>query len=88
MIKVNHATLTYRSGKVVFDLDFKIGQGQVMGYLGPNGAGKTTTIRQLTGFMKSDQGNCTINGKDFFHKAPVINQLMVYIPVEIVFWKG
>jgi ABC-2 type transport system ATP-binding protein len=54
MIKVNHATLTYRSGKVVFDLDFKIGQGQVMGYLGPNGAGKTTTIRQLTGFMKSD----------------------------------
>ncbi|MDI3535980.1 MAG: beta-exotoxin transport system ATP-binding protein [Eubacteriaceae bacterium] len=88
MIKVNHATLTYRSGKGVFDLDFKIGQGQVMGYLGPNGAGKTTTIRQLTGFMKSDSGSCSINGLDCFHKAPAINQMMGYIPGEIAFLEG
>lgn len=88
MIEVNHATLTYRSGKGVFDLDFKINQGQVMGYLGPNGAGKTTTIRQLTGFMKSDQGFCTIDGMDCFKKAPVINRKMGYIPGEIAFLEG
>ncbi|WKY48203.1 ABC transporter ATP-binding protein [Eubacteriaceae bacterium ES3] len=88
MIEVNNATLTYQSGKGVFDLDFKIAQGEVMGYLGPNGAGKTTTIRQLTGFMKPDQGTCTVNGLDCFYNAPDINRIMGYIPGEIAFLEG
>lgn len=88
MIEVNHTTLTYRSGKGVFDLDFKINTGTVMGYLGPNGSGKTTTIRLLTGFMKPDQGSCTINGLDCFKKAPLINRTMGYIPGEIAFIEG
>ncbi|MDD3504883.1 MAG: ATP-binding cassette domain-containing protein, partial [Eubacteriales bacterium] len=52
MIQASSLTLTYPSGKGVFDLDFDIKEGQVTGYLGPNGAGKTTTIRALMGFMK------------------------------------
>ncbi|NCC48325.1 MAG: ATP-binding cassette domain-containing protein, partial [Clostridia bacterium] len=43
MIEVSNLTLTYPSGKGVFDLDFTIEDGKVTGYLGPNGAGKTTT---------------------------------------------
>ena len=55
-------TLTYPSGKGVFDLNFSVKKGEVMGYLGPNGAGKTTTIRALLGFMHPNSGTCSIGG--------------------------
>lgn len=88
MIEVKDLTLTYPSGKGVFNLDFSVSQGEVMGYLGPNGAGKTTTIRALMGFMKPDSGVCTVGGVDCFHGAPAIQKTLGYIPGEISFFDG
>lgn len=88
MISVNDLTLTYPSGKGVFDLNFTVGQGEVVGYLGPNGAGKTTTIRALLGFMRPDKGSCSINGLDCSAKAPQIQRDLGYIPGEISFIDG
>lgn len=85
MIKVNNLTLTYPSGKGVFDLNFNVQDGEVLGYLGPNGAGKTTTIRALMGFMRSDKGLCSIKELDCFKSAPQIQKDIGYIPGEISF---
>ncbi|MFO7929668.1 MAG: ATP-binding cassette domain-containing protein [Candidatus Humimicrobiaceae bacterium] len=54
MIDIEGMTLKYPNGKGVFDLEFSVKKGEVMGYLGPNGAGKTTTIRALLGFMQQN----------------------------------
>ncbi|MFV0551317.1 MAG: ABC transporter ATP-binding protein [Anaerorhabdus sp.] len=88
MIKVNDLTLQYHSGKGVFDLNFEVKEGEVVGYLGPNGAGKTTTIRALMGFIKPDKGNTTINGLDSFSDAPKIMKSLGYLPGEISFIDG
>lgn len=88
MIEVKNVTLKYPSGKGVFDLDFKIKAGTVMGCLGPNGAGKTTTIRALMGFMKPDCGSSIINGMDSYAQAPEIKKILGYIPGEIAFPDG
>jgi ABC-2 type transport system ATP-binding protein len=88
MIEVNGLTLKYQSGKGVFDLDFKVKSGEVVGYLGPNGAGKTTTIRALLGFMKPDKGSCSIKGLDCTQDAPEIQKSLGYIPGEITFLDG
>jgi ABC-2 type transport system ATP-binding protein len=88
MIEVNHLTLTYPGGKGVFDLNFTVNDGEIMGYLGPNGAGKTTTIRALMGFMKPDSGDCTINNLNCLLKAPEIQRSLGYIPGEISFIDG
>jgi ABC-2 type transport system ATP-binding protein len=88
MIEVNRLTLKYPSGKGVFDLNFKVKSGEVAGYLGPNGAGKTTTIRALLGFMKPDQGSCSIKGLDCTQEAPEIQKSLGYIPGEIAFLDG
>ena len=85
MIDVKKLTVTYPSGKGVFDLDFKVNKGEVMGYLGPNAAGKTTTIRALLGFMPAGSGSCSIGGLDCFTKAPEIQRSLGYIPGEIAF---
>lgn len=78
-------TVTYPGGKGVFELDFMVNKGEVMGYLGPNAAGKTTTIRALLGFMPPDSGSCSIGGLDCFTKAPEIQRSLGYIPGEIAF---
>ncbi|MEG2304395.1 MAG: ABC transporter ATP-binding protein [Lachnospiraceae bacterium] len=88
MIEVKNLTLTYPSGKGVFDLNFKVKEGEVMGYLGPNGAGKTTTIRALMGFMGANSGTATINELDCYLKAPDIKRSLGYIPGEIAFPDG
>lgn len=85
MIDVKGMTLKYPSGKGVFDLNFKVPNGEIMGYLGPNGAGKTTTIRGLMGFMKPNAGSCSIGGLDCWKNAPRIQKTLGYIPGEISF---
>jgi len=88
MISVSGLTLTYPSGKGIFNLNFEIAQGVVTGYLGPNGAGKTTTIRALMGFMRPNNGKCSIGGLDCIEKAPQIQKNLGYIPGEIAYPDG
>ena len=88
MISVSDLTLTYPSGKGVFDLDFSVAEGSVAGYLGPNGAGKTTTIRALLGFMRPDSGKCLIDGMDCSAEASQIQHRLGYLPGEIAFPDG
>ena len=44
------------------DMHFTIPDGQIVGYIGPNGAGKSTTIKILSGILRPDSGECTVNG--------------------------
>ena len=86
MIEVKNLTMTYKSGKGIFDLNFSVPEGEVFGYLGPNGAGNTTTIRQLMGFCNADKGTCTINGLDCRTQSKEINKSLGYLPGEISFF--
>lgn len=88
MISLEHATLQYKNGKGIFDIDFTVRDGRVTGYLGPNGAGKTTTIRALMGFMRPDSGRCAVNGLDCFRDAERVKRVLGYIPGEIAFPGG
>ena len=51
MIKVENLTKRYAGQPAIQNLNFEVGQGEIMGFLGPNGAGKTTTMRILASFM-------------------------------------
>lgn len=83
MLEINNITLTYPSGKGIFDINIKMKKGQVLGYLGPNGSGKTTTIRAILGFMKTEKGNISINGLNAFDDAHLIMNFLGYLPGEI-----
>lgn len=88
MIEACGLTLEYSNGKGIFNLDFSVEAGRVMGYLGPNGAGKTTTIRNLLGFTKPSGGSCSINGMSCFENAAKIQKTLGYVPGEIAFPDG
>ena len=52
----------YRDVKAVQQVDFKINQGEIVGFLGPNGAGKTTTLKMLSGLLHPTGGRATVLG--------------------------
>ena len=84
-IEVTNITKDYGNNKGVFNVDFTVNKGEILGFLGPNGAGKTTTIRQLMGFIKPDSGKVSIAGMDCFKEAKRIQELVGYLPGEITF---
>jgi ABC-2 type transport system ATP-binding protein len=52
----------YKDVKAVQSVNFKIAQGEIVGFLGPNGAGKTTTLKMLSGLLHPTGGNATVLG--------------------------
>ena len=85
MLEVDRLTRDY-GGKGVFDLTFRVGEGEVFGFLGPNGAGKTTTIRHLMGFIHPQAGSCRIDGMNCWRDRARIQRELGYIPGEIAFF--
>lgn len=85
VIEVRGITKDYGNHQGVFNVNFTVEKGEVLGFLGPNGAGKTTTIRQLMGFVKPDFGDVKILGMDCFKKAPEVQSQLGYLPGEIAF---
>jgi viologen exporter family transport system ATP-binding protein len=52
----------YKDVKAVQEVNFKIAQGEVVGFLGPNGAGKTTTLKMLSGLLHPTDGKASVLG--------------------------
>ncbi|MBM2817588.1 MAG: transporter-like protein, type transport system ATP-binding protein [Parcubacteria group bacterium] len=44
------------------DINFKIEEGELVGFLGPNGAGKTTTLKILSGILHPTSGEAKVLG--------------------------
>lgn len=86
MIEIHDLSKVYSNGKGIFDVTFKVNDGEVFGFLGPNGAGKTTTIRTLMGFTNPTKGYSTIDGVDTRKQSADIQRSLGYVPGEIAFF--
>lgn len=85
LIKIENVTKDYGVNRGNFGINLTVKQGETLGIVGENGAGKTTLMRQLMGFIKSDEGSITIDGFDAYDDAMNTKKLIGYIPGEINF---
>ncbi len=49
--------------QALHDINFQVGQNEVVGLLGDNGAGKSTLIKIVTGYYQPDSGELYFNGR-------------------------
>jgi branched-chain amino acid transport system ATP-binding protein len=49
---------------VIDGLDFRIGEGEIVGIIGPNGAGKTTLFNVIAGVLPPSAGHLVYAGRD------------------------
>lgn len=88
VIRVENMTKDFGHGRGIFNVDFQVGKGEVLGFLGPNGAGKTTTIRHLLGFTQPSKGTAEIMGLDCLGQHSQVMQYVGYLPGEIALPEG
>lgn len=79
-IKVAQVNKLYGSQKVLDQVSFEIGTGELVGFLGPNGAGKSTLMKIITGYLAVDGGSVEINGEMVETKNIAIRSQIGYLP--------
>jgi branched-chain amino acid transport system ATP-binding protein len=70
MLTLDSVTAGYGDTTVLRNVDFTVGDGEVVALLGPNGAGKTTLLRLATGFVRPRSGRVALDGHDVTGEAP------------------
>ena len=61
---------SYGQSQVLFGIDLKINQGEVITLIGRNGMGKTTTINSIMGLVKIKSGLIIFDGNHVQNKPP------------------
>jgi branched-chain amino acid transport system ATP-binding protein len=70
MLTVESLSAWYGAARILYDLSFEVGRGEVVALMGRNGAGKSTTIKTVMGLVAQRQGKVRFNGADISHLKP------------------
>jgi lipopolysaccharide export system ATP-binding protein len=64
ILKAVNLSKEYGKRAVVDGVSVSVKQGEIVGLLGPNGAGKTTTFYMITGMIKPNEGEISLDNED------------------------
>ncbi len=64
MLELSGVETAYGQSQVLFGMDLKVGQGEVVTLLGRNGMGKTTTLNSVVGLVRARSGSIRFNGME------------------------
>ncbi len=70
MLTVENLSAWYGAARILYDLNFNVGRGEVVALMGRNGAGKSTTMKAIMGLIAERQGVVTFNGGDISRLKP------------------
>lgn len=76
----------YAGTRALNDVDFEIGEGEILGLIGENGAGKSTLMRILCGIEQPTSGDIVMHGKPVEFSGPQAAQAegIAMIPQEVL----
>jgi simple sugar transport system ATP-binding protein len=61
---------SYGSVTALEDVDFQVGEGEIVGLVGDNGAGKSTLVKVLSGIHQPDGGSLFLDGNPRSWRSP------------------
>jgi branched-chain amino acid transport system ATP-binding protein len=64
MLSVERLSAWYGAARILYDLSFEVGRGEVVALMGRNGAGKSTTMKSIMGMIARREGEIRFNGRD------------------------
>ncbi|MGE4565439.1 MAG: sugar ABC transporter ATP-binding protein, partial [Victivallaceae bacterium] len=83
-LDVNKQDKSYATVQVLFDLNFSVAPGEILGLIGENGAGKSTLIKCLSGQEPIRRGEIRLDGEtvSFPNRAAAIAAGVTTVPQE------
>ncbi len=85
LIKIKNVSKSFGNHKVLEDVSFTVGNGEIAGYVGLNGAGKTTTIRIAVGVLPPDNGDAIIDGISVTKEKKRASERIGWVPELPIF---
>jgi len=64
VLEVHDLTVSYDKNPVLWNVDFSIPKGKLVGIIGPNGAGKSTLLKSVMGLIDKQSGYVKVFDKD------------------------
>ncbi len=66
-LELKNVSKSFGEVRALRDINFQLGQNEVVGLLGDNGAGKSTLIKIMTGYHQPTSGEILFNGQKVDH---------------------
>ena len=85
MIKLENIHKTFGKYPAISDVSLNIEDSQVFGLVGTNGAGKSTLLRMISGVLRQDSGEITLDGRPVYNR-PDVKQQIFFIPDDPYFF--
>ena len=70
MLSVQNLSASYGAARILYELSFEVGRGEVVALMGRNGAGKSTTMKAIMGLIAERDGAVHFNGSDISRLKP------------------
>ena len=64
LLDVKHIDAGYGQTQVLFEVDLRVREGEIVALLGTNGAGKSTVLKAVSGLLAKDRGSVFFDGED------------------------
>jgi len=83
VLEVHDLTVSYDKNPVLWNIDFSIPKGKLVGIIGPNGAGKSTLLKSVMGLVDKQSGYVKVFDKEL----DAVREQISYVPQrESVDW--
>ena len=82
MLEISNLSAAYGMVQILYDVSFKVQEGEIVSIIGPNGAGKTTLVKTIMGFMHPKTGCIKFKGENI-EKLPtyeIVKKGLTMIP--------
>jgi branched-chain amino acid transport system ATP-binding protein len=70
LLSVENLSAWYGAARILYDLTFEVGRGEVVALMGRNGAGKSTTMKAAMGMVARRSGAVRFLGRDIGRLQP------------------
>ena len=82
MLKVEGLRAGYGPINILWDMSFRVEDGEIVAILGSNGAGKTTMVRSITGMIRPTQGSIQFEGEELIRKnsRAILEKGIIQVP--------
>lgn len=64
ILEIQNVAKSFAALKVLRDVSFSVGRGEIVGLLGPNGSGKSTLLSVISGFQNASAGSVLFDGRE------------------------